>query len=459
MDRVDYDLVMSDLEDGLSSATFMDHRSESTTQFQVGLKGGGALLLAGQRLDARLADLADIALAIYLADRLSPSRRGRCRHIHLKLPVRHPEIWENAQIDGLLRSILDLYTRDLWTFEFLSRVKRSRLAERSAALLSPLDIRNSVEIALWSGGLDALAGLYQRRHVEHSAESYVVVGTGGNRMIHRLQRRLFESALREFPTHAAAPCGLCRFPVNVLGTQALRKNNTPRARGILFLLLGSICAIQAKQAALHVYESGIGSNNLPYRASEVGTDHSKAVHPIAIRRVGELVSQICETAFTVLNPFEFTTKAQLCSALAKSGSNSVIHKSISCDRRLHARPTQCGRCSSCLLRRQALAVNGIIEPADRYACTSNTDARHPSSIGRSHINAMLAQVDAMRNAISSRNPWWTLVSLYPDLAELADEISEHDSLESGMVQSRLIALYHAYIDEWDTAKSLVSVPG
>src|SRR5262245_32401934 len=54
-----------------------------------------------QVLDPLLADLMDVALFVYLADRLSPRRKRLNPHSHfqwsrkisLKIPVRSPEVW------------------------------------------------------------------------------------------------------------------------------------------------------------------------------------------------------------------------------------------------------------------------------------------------------------------------------------------------------------------------------
>jgi len=49
----------------------------------------------------------------------------------------------------------------------------------------------------------------------------------------------------------------------------------------------------------------------------------------------------------------------MCQALVEAGCVDLAFETISCDRLHREKPMQCGYCSSCLLRRQALAVQRV----------------------------------------------------------------------------------------------------
>lgn len=204
------------------------------------------------------------------------------------------------------------------------------------------------------------------------------------------------------------------------------------------------------QDVLQGYENGIGALNLPFRTSEVGLDHSRAVHPVLLRRMGHLVSLLLDKPFGFHNPFEFLTKAQVCEALVGDGILTPIDETISCDRRHRRNPMQCGRCSSCLLRRQALAVHGIQEPVNRYVVTLDAAiGKQPSLADRLHLQAMLSQVDDLKSDLRSATPWLNLEERYIDLVEIAAEIAEENRMPLEAVQERLKALYEQYVLEWE----------
>jgi len=76
------------------------------------------------------------------------------------------------------------------------------------------------------------------------------------------------------------------------------------------MLLGAVCALLADQQLLHIYENGVGAINLPFRASEVGLDHTRAVHPISLFEMSDTVSRITQASFRFVNPFVYSTKAK-----------------------------------------------------------------------------------------------------------------------------------------------------
>ncbi|MDY7020885.1 MAG: 7-cyano-7-deazaguanine synthase, partial [Cyanobacteriota bacterium] len=252
---------------------------------------------------------------------------------------------------------------------------------------------------------------------------------------------------------------LCRVPINFSNSKLLRKNKITRARGVVFTLLGAACAYLMGQRTLSVYENGMGAINLPYRASAVGLDHSHSVHPLTLLKVSDVVSELLGEEFRVHNPFLFWTKAQMCRALAENQENDLAAITQSCDRRHRKpqQPIQCGYCSSCILRKQALAA-AKIEDKTRYIIPhGDPPAKDPTQ----HLRQMLEQVNTFRKLLSPSDQidlqWEALTREFPVLDDIVDRSAGIENLSPVDMQSRLIELYQTYINEWDIAESQITV--
>ena len=112
--------------------------SSTATSFEVGGVRLNAEVRVGRRrlqkhfakhLGPEIADLVDLAGAVYLADRLCRRRGHRtdryephwCRRIHVSVPVRKPGIWTDPEVGLRLRELLAFMTEDHWNFSFYWR--------------------------------------------------------------------------------------------------------------------------------------------------------------------------------------------------------------------------------------------------------------------------------------------------------------------------------------------------
>jgi hypothetical protein len=197
------------------------------------------------------------------------------------------------------------FTGDHWEIEFVSRNASGRTAESQMGIPLTSEPSECSEIALWSGGLDSLAGLWNRL-VDNPGSWYTLLGTGSNTVTLRVQQRAKEIVSTEFPGSVR----LVQVPIRCDHTTQLPKNSILRARGFTFLLLGAVCAYMAGQKELCVYENGVGAINLPLRASEVGWDHSRSVHPLSLGYVADLMSELLGLTFAIHNPFLFWTNSR-----------------------------------------------------------------------------------------------------------------------------------------------------
>jgi len=382
-------------------------------------------------------DLIDLAVAVNIADWLSRRAQDVSHHIMVHLPLRNPDLFANPSTYQKLQDILYWYTEDSWIFEFTQRVAPEHTTERRGALTEP----RRKEVALWSGGLDSFSGLCSRWSDPNLLSGFLLVGTGSNDFIKKKQ----QSLARAVQQHLSKRIEWVQVTFQALGAGEIPKNSLFRARGFSFLLLGAAMAYLECQPQLYVYENGVGAINLRLSTAEVGLDYARSVHPKSLSLVGDLVSALVGEPFEICNPFLFHTKTQMCKPLV--GNATLTHlatKTITCDRLPREPGRQCGCCTSCLLRRQALTAAGI---ADRtpYAVLASGYSPDYKEL---HLKAMLQQIATLQRLLDETNPWNALCQSFPELIEVQYVLPE------GVASQRLPRLYRTYVEEWNQVGTL-----
>jgi hypothetical protein len=224
----------------------------------------------------------------------------------------------------------------------------------------------------------------------------------------------------------------------------------------VFLLIGAACAALQGLSTLTLYENGIGAINLPYCDAEVGLDHSLSVHPLSLLRMEELITQLLGTTFTLHNPFLFQTKAEMCQALLASQNwERLILATFTCDRPHRDHPQQCGYCSSCLLRRQALAALKVEDPTPYVITALSPSERTLQPSDGDYLRAMHAQIETFRACLQASDPWEDLSTNFPSLAAIVDELYAGKGMLQNLVIEQLTRLYTRYVQEWEFASSWV----
>ena len=449
-DPSDYTLHFEPVSNSNGSVRFIDRSQgkELTVGINVDDEAFGYRVQA--EFPAIIADLVDLAVAIHASDQLAPQHLGgKPRRLKVSLPVRNPELLSDEPFRTKLKDLLDWATGSEWVFHFQKRIVAERLVERQSLPIAP----KGCEVALWSGGLDALAGLYTRLQM-YPEKSFVLFGTGSSDQVYNRQGKVAQTVQSIFPSC----CTLFRVPIRFQDSGMQLKNKRSRARGVVYTLLGAACAYLMGQRVLCVYENGIGAINLPYRASAVGLDHSRSVHPLTLLMVSDVVSELLGEEFRVKNPFLFWTKAKMCKALAEDGRNDLPPLTMSCDSPHRLQPIhQCGYCSSCLLRRQALAAT-YIKDRTRYVVLHGN---HPPKESSLHFDHMLVQVKTLRNLLDVSDEmdlqWEALTREFPVLDDIVDRSAGAESLLPIDMRGQLIQLYRTYVSEWDTVKSQIAV--
>lgn len=398
------------------------------------------------RVPSISADLLDIAVAVHTVDRNIRRIDDTSVTFDITLPVRNIEILSSQLFNEYLDDTLNWYTGDHWKFKFVYREVSGREAEIQSRLPFGEKVGSNTEIILWSGGLDSLAGLYNNLKKDLYSK-FVLVGAGSSSNVRITQKEVARLVDQNFPERIQLK--LVPFFITV-PKMHLIKNRHQRSRGFVFLTIGAACAYSKGKGSLSIYENGIGAINLPYTACEIGLDHTRSVNPISLIKMSQLFSIAFGKPFTIQNPYMFWTKAEICRFLVEDDQRLLIESTMTCDRPRREKgipPIHCGFCSSCLLRRQALASLGYSDPTKYYynemAQLMKTD----------YFHAMSHQVDVLKILLNQDNTWNAFTKEYVGLSDIKDSLDgksyRHSSNDSLSIEHSITNLYQRYVNEWD----------
>ena len=415
--------------------------------------GVGALWGLRHTIPASIDDLLDVAMAIYAADRLVRRGKGESawlpRTLHLKVPVSNPDRWNDLK--AAHEELLGWLTSDEWDIEFVAGVTRQR--SRPAYALLPTTLEHPF-VALYSGGLDSLAGaVAQSLNPKYNAA--VLVGGQSGKVFKSLQEKQHSDLranlkhihwedMRGF-SHPYKKGSLA--PWNV---PEKRQEKSQRSRAFLFLAFGAVTAYAYGVDTLHVYENGVGAVNLPYTAAFGGADMTRAMHPKTLLLAGRLFGRILDRPFTIANPSLWLTKGEMCAQLARAGLADLANGTVSCDsfplREFHK---QCGLCTSCLLRRLSLHAAGLREldqgselyRDDIYvtAAESQDKALHPYFF-------MVQQAQTLKKVTRSDDLLDFSIA-FDELDEARYAITDLTGMEQARIDAELTSLYRRYAGE------------
>jgi hypothetical protein len=162
--------------------------------------------------------------------------------------------------------------------------------------------------------------------------------------------------------------------------------------------------------------------------------------------------------FKVHNPFLFHTKAEMMKSLAEDARIDLASQTSSCDspHRKSQQPPQCGYCSSCILRKQALAASQLEDKTSYIVPHGNP----PGKDIRLHLENMLAQVAALRVHLKPfdqrADQWRALSNRFPELNDIVDRTHTEENITLPEMRHQLIRLFQAYVSEWDLVQPSLS---
>ncbi len=408
-------------------------------------------------LPPKSADLIEVVLAAYTADRLS--RRSfkdpltGQRKFDIVVAVREPDLWNYEPVVDLLQAFLNWVSGDEWRFEFVRR-RRGLSAAESETYLFRFPPRKPATVSLFSGGLDSLGGLAEHA-LRRPATSCVLVSGYTNERLGSVQRRqvqritadLEQSLLPKLPDihHVAVPFGL-RNPSNI------REEPSQRTRAPVFLALGTTTAVQVEADTLWVYENGIGALNLPLNETQLSVDNYRGMHPRSLIMASELFEKVLGRKIHIKNPCLFETKAEMCEHLRPANLVEAIADTVSCDSfpvRVSGQP-QCGYCTSCILRRMSIhAANlGGYDLADGYRHDVLNSEPTLNQKQIYELSTTAYQAHKLKRCLASEDPWKSLTSEFPKLAITCAELTLLKGLTHNDVVSKFLRLFRSYVREW-----------
>ena len=407
-------------------------------------------------LPEHLDDLLDVSMALYTADRIckrSPGKRQdkeeilQGRVLNLRIPVRNPSSWDGLKTT--LTTALEALTFDEWDFEFYCRPIRDKNAYQIKAFGEPIF---SPFVSLFSGGLDSLAGaILQAAESPNSTGILMVAVT--NPSLQKLQEQLIgelnKVGLSKFlPAvlpHSLDPLTNKLFPER-------QQEKSQRTRGFLYPALGAVVSFLVGANELNVYENGVGAINLPYTHATVGADHTRSMHPTHLMLMSRFICQLFEKPFLINNRSTWQTKGSMCAQLAHMGLGELATKSVSCDGfPLRGKYAQCGKCTSCLLRRVSLFRGGLTEWEQKREYYAYDVLKRPLAGNEHHLiplRFMLAQVERLRVTLDNHS-FQALSCQFPELIETRVSLAATENRPVAEIEADLIRLYKNYVNEWD----------
>jgi len=425
----------------------------------------------GRSLTTFAADALEIAVAVYVADRLgprhdvgiacSPGERWP-RRLHLRIPVREPDRWRAAGVGEQLEALLSYWTNDDWTLVFVSR--SSLLAPGAAvvqrSLLAP-SIAAGAAVILHSGGLDGTLGLLDTARCANG-RLIVPASVTTNRRAGTVQDRILVATAAALRLDCPQVAGV-RAYANLSRVRRSQQEPSQRARPLLYLTVGAVAALLTGERSFTVAEHGTGAINLPYSADQIGARTTKAVHPRALARFADTLAAAAGEPIEVENPLLWRTKGEAC-ALLSSDLLPIARETVTCDgfpRRYDA-SRACGHCTNCLVRRAALVVSGHAEVDGPKHRALDFDPTDPDAAWPERapvpLYALRGQVEAIRLALAASEPRTALARTFPELHEVV-ALHHRWGLTETQVTARLIRLYTAYVAELGGLFAMIGRPG
>lgn len=396
-----------------------------------------------RRLSPRYGDWLELAVAIYLADRFAPRRDPRFRRdpvhrrrkIRLQIPVLDQPFWRGNRTQQLLRNALWPLTEDEWRFDFVER--ETPLPACAQQFLFDFPIKTPARVALLSGGLDSFAGAafqlqnWSSLHIFVSGVTHGRMQVGQHRQMTLLRKRS-SADIRHVQVW---------YRLTEKKAPDFTLERSQRSRAFLHVTLGAVAALLAGTDELSMYENGIGALNLPFDATQVGIETSKAASPIFHRAMERFIESVTGTQFSIVNPFQFLTKGQALRAAGIREFPEGLGETFSCDRFPDWREgtPQCGTCASCILRRLSLEVCGLshLDHGTFYARDVRSNTFVPGDSAASILSHYEEQASRIERALGNANPGSALARDFPELYEAEHALLLGGGDEKGVRRSLL----------------------
>ncbi|RBI68412.1 hypothetical protein DQW77_16625 [Roseovarius sp. TE539] len=322
------------------------------------------------KIDPICDDFLEIASTVFVADS-TVSRGGAVRarmgqqwrrDLSFTIPVRRLDIWRKPEVVEALTDAVTFLTEDNVQFEFVEGdFARPREPFLEFDPSGPQFEAN--EAILFSGGLDSFAGALET--LATTRHKVLLVSHRSAQKVIPRQDELGAYLSEQFPGRVQ------HLQVKARRRGAEGKETTQRSRSLLFTALGWAAAQALKIPRLSFYENGTISHNLPISPQVVGTMATRTTHPLALKKLNDLLECLAPGQLGIENRYEWLTKTDVVRRIEQHGGNEQIDRAVSCTsvREQDNLRTHCGACSQCLDRRFAMLAAGLEDHdlPERYA--------------------------------------------------------------------------------------------
>ncbi|HEX8915058.1 MAG TPA: hypothetical protein VF796_22090 [Humisphaera sp.] len=310
-----------------------------------------------RRLPPLVEDLVELSALVYAADQWCLRTPGVGfeygtmwhRTFRFEVAVREPDFWNRPDVLRRLRDTLGFLSDDHYEFAFTGYKDPPDFAGYLDYQEPDEPAPAPHEVMLFSGGLDSLTGAAEqvivggRRVALVSHKPVDTLATKQKDLVTEIRRRARERHPGVRPMHVAVKA-------NKEGQLTL--DNTQRSRSFLYASLAAAVAEQFGLDAIHFYENGVVSINLPLCAQEVGSRATRTTHPQVLAGFAQLFTMVLGRDFEVRNKYLWATKEDVLRRLLRTEQADLARQSFSCvhTRLIMTRRPHCGLCSQCLSR-------------------------------------------------------------------------------------------------------------
>jgi 7-cyano-7-deazaguanine synthase in queuosine biosynthesis len=391
-------------------------------------------------------DLLDIATYVYTADQATT--RGGVgvdvfganwrRHFEFHIPVRMPDFWNSNEVKTTLRNTLEFLSDDNFDFTFYPAREDQLCPDYFQKSLFDESATEPEGVALFSGGLDSLAGAVEAA-IEHKQRLMLVNHRPTPKLntIHRKLEELLAKKAGGFrPRH---------LHVEINKSRHLNREYTQRTRSFLYVALGATVARMMGHQSVRFFENGVVSMNLPVCAQVVGSAATRTTHPRTLNCFGDLLTRVAGVPFTVGNPFIWDTKGQVVGKILKAECGELISHSISCAHTwlFTKKHPHCGTCSQCIDRRFGIIAAGAeaFEDAGGYVTDIFTGAR-----SKEEDRMMMATYVERANQVKKLSGVGDLMTRFPESVRLLGDLQEKPIAAA----EKVLTLYKRHATEVST---------
>lgn len=296
------------------------------------------------------ADLLLLGAAIFAADRAIPrgDREDQNRRISISLPI--VNALRVVPLIPLVEDILHTFSHDYWRIEL-----RESNGVHEGAL--PTDRTECGNTLLFSGGLDSFAAAveYGRSEFKLQLVSHITRNPDVTSAQNRLFEILTQGGMHVFHHQFMVTASSVDPTPNI----SFEVESSQRTRSFLFLLLAALCARRrGHHKVVFLAENGQMAIHLPLNEARTGAFSTHTAHPVALRKVEQLLATVLNWKLEIVNPYQERTKAEVIEEVVRQFP-AAIPVSISCWKSSRIKPgfTHCGICVPCIIRRVAIETH------------------------------------------------------------------------------------------------------